>query len=378
MAISLKLINIYVFSFSLFLVIFLSMINSYFSIKIYEEPFYIANKNLLQLSIDILEVILLLFVSGGLKNPFSMILIIHIYISGLIIKRKENRVIFGLLVMGLIALGFSPFKFHTENLSFNPDYLRMWSIAFCVFITWQLSGWLNEKEEKMRSKLSQLKSKTLRQDRLKALGALTAGLCHELNTPLNTIRFKVDRLQRKGQCPNEVEIINKALTQCEQSLQKIEGKKSDIESGAMQELVLKDFISELVDNWKEEKGQIKVIKPSSKRKTIIMLPKLSFTRSFLDMLDNCQQAQASKINLEIEEQHGRALIHISDNGIGLPDIVLEKLGEPFITTKERGNGLGLYNTLALCEFLGGNLFAKNQPEGGAIITLSLPIWEDEI
>jgi len=375
--ISLSLINIYAFSFSLFVIIILSMVNSYFSIKIYEEPEYVASKNLLQICIDIIEVILLLFVSGGLKNPFSMILIIHIYVSGLIVSRKENRIVFLWLVLGLIALALSPYKFSTEALAFSAEYLNISSIAFCIFITWQLSSWLNEKEKKLRSRLEQLKSKSIRQDRLKALGALTAGLCHELNTPLNTIRFKVDRLKRKKLCLDEVSVIENALKQCEESLMKIEGKKSDVEAGTMQELVVTDLVSELVDNWKSGKGQISVALPTSKRETKVLLPKLSFTRSFLDILDNCQQAQASIITLEIEELHGRVLIHISDNGIGLPDIVLSKLGEPFITTKERGNGLGLYNALALCEFLDGNFFAKNNKDGGALITMSLPIYEEE-
>jgi signal transduction histidine kinase len=105
------------------------------------------------------------------------------------------------------------------------------------------------------------------------------------------------------------------------------------------------------------------------------VPPLALAQVFLSLLDNADEAAppGTPIEVELASKGDQVVISFSDRGPGIAGCVRRHFGEPFVTTKPQGTGLGLYNALTLAQALGGDLTVGDRPGGGAVASISLPI-----
>ena len=110
------------------------------------------------------------------------------------------------------------------------------------------------------------------------------------------------------------------------------------------------------------------------------MPPLAFTQALLNLLDNAAEAtdsarSAAPVDVEIALHEKGFSVAVLDRGIGWPSMVRKNIGQPFLTTKADGNGLGLYNAHTLAVALGGRLHLEDRDGGGAIARFVLPLGE---
>ena len=110
----------------------------------------------------------------------------------------------------------------------------------------------------------------------------------------------------------------------------------------------------------------------------MVLPAIAFTQAVLNLVENAleESTPETPVDVTVRATPERVEVEVRDHGPGWPTIVRAHLGEPFVTTRPGGVGLGLYFAYTLAETIGGELELDDAPGGGAIARLVLPVASD--
>jgi two-component system sensor histidine kinase RegB len=336
----------------------------------------------LQLLVDLVGMTILLLFSGGAWNPLAPLLFLHVCLGALLLKGPQRTAFFVSFFLSLLAVTMIPGGLPPAiQLGPTPRPILLVSYSLVATVTWALVSWLSATLRSLRLRVTGFREQRLRSDRLRAIGALAAGFSHEFATPLNTMRVRLERLSRDlADDPRSAEGLADTLGALEQCERALKGFASNYLNEASLELMptsLGALVKEAVDSWSSLHPRVKVSPQVSTEDRKIWVPRLALTRSILDLLDNAAQSKpkGAEVRISVTEPNRETYhITIEDNGPGFPELVFRQLGEPFVTTKPTGAGLGIYNAHTLTQALGGDLLLSNNSAlGGAKAVLVLPI-----
>lgn len=211
-----------------------------------------------------------------------------------------------------------------------------------------------------------------RQDRLRAIGALAAGFSHEFASPLNSAKIRLERACREQPTEDITEALE-AVKDCETVVHQMNSSQIDSRHFAFREVILADLLKDIVDSWREEHPETSVQFRIEDRSSDL-IPPINFAQAVLNLLDNAEEAAPEKeINVTLRCSNERFHLYVSDQGPGFIASVLARFGEPFVTTKAAGTGLGLYVSHLFCQSLGGSLTIRPSKElCGAEVHLEWP------
>jgi len=337
---------------------------------------------LLQMILDLAALSVLLYLSGGCNNPFSALLYLHAALGPLLLRRRLSGVYLLAMctAMTFVCLNSTP-TLHAGNNSALLHKATLAAELSLIVIIWGLVQWFSTSFSHLRSEFAALQRQRQRTDHLRALGAMSASFSHEFSTPLNTAKVRLDRLQRRR--PELVEDLDliasqDALEQCEDTIRGLFG--ADLQAGDLKfdEVDLAELVQQVCSRWQLGRDDADISFASRQGNTplICNVPQVVLARSIIDVLDNALDASkgdraAIEVEVAVEAQH--VTVSISDRGSGVPKMVKDQLGKPFLSTRAEGLGLGLYTVHSLMEALGGALCVSDRPFGGATIKLMLPI-----
>jgi two-component system sensor histidine kinase RegB len=230
----------------------------------------------------------------------------------------------------------------------------------------------------MQRHFAALRERQGRIDRLAAIGALAAGLSHELATPLNTAMLALERVGRKHKLEETPELRDaaEALDRCEDVLRHMAGAQLRPEGLALERVDLADLAARVCASAQASDPRLRVVFRSAGRAPAgVLLPAIPFTQALLNLIENAQEASPPDAEIEVALRVERdwVTLEVLDRGEGWPEVVRAHLGEPFVTTRAGGVGLGLYYVWTLMSALGGELTLWDRPGGGAIARLRLPV-----
>jgi len=233
-------------------------------------------------------------------------------------------------------------------------------------------------------------------DRLAALGTLAAGIAHELNQPLNTIRVVTDGFLfgRAEGWPLDPEELYEGLEMISQQVVRMDKVIRNVRNFAREERDAGEGASvmanEAIENVFSMIGrQIEAHGIRVEKDLDPDLPPMKASLSELEqvvmnLIFNARQAldegscTPKTLRIRTGSRDGAVWIEVSDNGGGIPDHLLEKVFDPFFTTKAAGKGTGL--GLSICESIvgkfGGRIEAMNNSSGGATFLVSIPAGEE--
>ena len=338
----------------------------------------------LSLLADIAALTALLALSGGRENPFALLYLVHITIGAVTLPARWSIFLSVAAVAAYSTLQFLPV--HELALGGNAEVLHLrgrwvaFGVAAAFICTFSLR--MSEALRQRGTELDRARSDAEAAERLAALGTLAAGTAHELNTPLGTIAILAGELmaQLQGDRRSEAEEIRKQVRRCKEIIGGMLAPRGGEDLEEAKEFELAPVLTATVQRWQEGRPGPKpqlAIEPKA-QKARARLPVRAFERAVANLLDNAAEATEGKSGRSVRVSLSRAgdelRLTVADNGVGVPEPLLRRIGEPFFTTKEpgRGTGLGLYLARNVVEREGGEMRVESDEGAGTRITLAVP------
>lgn len=217
-----------------------------------------------------------------------------------------------------------------------------------------------------------------RQDKLAAVGQLAAGVAHEIRNPLTSIKGYAEFLQLDERDPDRLEFfaiildeIERVNTIVEDFMVLAKPKAVELEEKNLIP-VIKNVMSLL--EFEARKKNVRMFFDYNQEVIQIECDENRLKQVFLNFIKNGIEAMPNGGDLFVKSfiQEQRVHISIQDTGIGIPEEMLKKLGEPFYTTKKNGNGLGLMVSFKIIESHNGKVFVESEPHRGTTFNILLP------
>lgn len=297
---------------------------------------------------------------------------IHAALGAILLNGKKNLVFYLLIALCFLSIQFYQFQSFIQNEFISISIFNQ-GILLCV---WGITRSVSKYVFSQREQLSQMKIYAEKMDRLRAIGALTAGFSHEFASPLNTIKLRLNRIARKESSVGEdTNSALEAVESCEKIIRHINHAQMDKRDFIFQSVNLASSLNEIIESWRIDHPGAKLkINFESHLPDLIKLPIINFSQGLLNIIDNAYESNpANIITIDVGVEDKRLSICISDDGEGFSRNVLERFGEPFVTTKEEGTGLGLYSFLLFAQSIGGSLSIGNLNPKGAVVKFISPL-----
>lgn len=224
-----------------------------------------------------------------------------------------------------------------------------------------------------------LQEQVSRSERLTEMGRMVASLAHQIRTPLSTAMLYAGHLQSEDlSLPNRQKFAGKLLGRLKNLEQQIgdmlrfaRGGNSVAEPFDVGQLVV--AVEQAIDGLSSDQVQVHVCPLNDPLGSAAIIGHVeSLTGAVMNLVNNALQAGASRIDVEFSMNADELLVAVKDNGPGIESALLDKILEPFYTTKSQGTGLGLAIVQSVVSAHKGRLQVRSESGQGAEFCLMLP------
>ena len=333
---------------------------------------------------DLIQLSFLLYLTGGIFNPFSFLLIIPAIVSSTFLS-MGTTIILGFvtsLLILVISFFYLPLPGEDMNLLHFPDFYKI-GIIISILIGLMFLSYFGIRfagETKKRSEaLNKLQEVIAKEYELESLGGQAAAAAHSLGTPLATIAVVAKELKKEigdnKDISKDIDLLISQTKRCSEILKKI-SKKQIEEDIFLSSIKLEDLLEEIIDSFKETSSKkIDLILDDDNNKiNIERTPEIIY--GLRNFIGNAVKFSKSKVKIILKSDPNKIEIKINDDGPGIPDDIIKKIGEPYIKSKSielssnSGLGLGTFLGKTLLERQGANLsFRRNNDLGGALVII---------
>jgi two-component system sensor histidine kinase RegB len=334
-------------------------------------------------AIDVAAFSVLLASSGGEHNPFVLLYLVHVVMIALLLPSRQAVVGVTLVVAvaALIALTTGPLV-RSDGTDLPHSLLAVgWSLSFAL--TAAATAWVVTKVvsslHAYGHELAEARRVATNDEALVRIGALAAGAAHELGTPLATMAVIVGEMQRNGpgSCDcGDVGILGKQIDACRQTLARLLARSGQPGTNGGGPVALDAFFARLFDRFRSTRPDARLaVDVEVTQQPPRIYADTSLGQALLNLLNNAADAARAEVRVTVRWSDGRLRFVVDDDGPGIPDDALPKLGREFFTTKSarNGTGLGLLLTATVIGGLGGSVRWSNRNEGGARAEVELPL-----
>ena len=342
----------------------------------------------LLLAFDIICLTALLAFSGGPANPFSVLYLVEITLSAVVLSKSWTWILGALSVAGSGLLFWAHvrvpvFEDHHDTQGFSAHLVGMW-IAFTVgaLLITVFIGKVSEALRRQEQEAMDYQRRLAHHERLAAIATLAAGAAHELGTPLATIAVASRDLELggKGACPDgniaeDARLIRSEVDRCGQILRQMGGRSA--EPGG--EMPVFTSLREICGQVKADLpiGKSGLLRTAVTEETTAFLPASATRQALSALVKNALDSSPSGqcVTLAAKSDSGSVIFTVEDSGCGMSPETLNRVTEPFFTTKCSGRGLGLGTFLVrlFAERLNGNLIFESELGRGTSAILELPL-----
>jgi two-component system sensor histidine kinase RegB len=347
----------------------------------------------LLLALNIAELAVLLFLTGGLQNPFSFLFLAPVLIAATALPTRYT-IMLGLLAAACATvLGFFhlPLPWDSdEPLVLPPIYMTgVWlSIVLVLGVTSLYAFQVTEEARKLSDALAATELVLTREQHLTQIDGLAAAAAHELGTPLSTI-FLISRELEKAlqeQSPRDEQVMGdlRMLREQAQRCRDILSKITQLSSGGapFDRMPLSSLIEETVAPHREFDIAIKVRLAVTGSAEPVGLRNPAILYGVGNLLENAVDFAREAVEVNAWWNDDRVEIVISDDGPGIPPDILKRIGEPYVSSRKRaseasarrGLGLGVFIARTLLERTDARVTFANRvfPDHGAVVTIIWP------
>jgi two-component system sensor histidine kinase RegB len=340
------------------------------------------------LAFDIAELAVLLFLTGGLQNPFAFLFLGPVLLSATALPPRFTLMLGGFAVACATVLVFVhyPLPWDSEDpLQLPPIYMMgVWmcillAIGFIGVYAWQIT----EESRQLSDALAATELVLAREQHLSQLDGLAAAAAHELGTPLSTISVIARELERAiaADAPHgdDVRLLREQAKRCRDILAKL----TELSAGGepFDRMRLTALIEEVVAPHRNFGVTIDVITPSDRAAEPVGARNPAILYGLGNLLENAIDFAHDRVLVDAKWDEDSVAVTISDDGPGFAPEILTRIGEPYVTSRRqhlndtgeepKGLGLGFFIAKTLLERSGATLSFENRaiPERGAVVGL---------
>ena len=341
-----------------------------------------AERSAWLLAIDIAELAVLLFLTGGLQNPFAFLFLGPVLISATALPARMTMRLAGLAIFCATVLIFVHYPLpwsNEEPLDLPQSYMvGVWlALLLCIgyisIYAWQII----EESRQLAEALAATEIVLTREQHLVQLDGLAAAAAHELGTPLSTIALVSRELQKalgpNSQHADDVKLLREQVQRCGDILGKLTQLPGPGEP--FERMKLSALLEEVVAphrNFGVAMPADGGVEPEVARNPAIMY-------GLGNLVENAMDFAREKVEIDAEWSGDKVMVTINDDGPGFPPDLMDRMGEPFVTGRRQRNraasdenhglGLGFFIAKTLLERSGATLALENRqfPQRGAIV-----------
>jgi two-component system sensor histidine kinase RegB len=348
------------------LVIFFGILSNLFLIYIYKKTQLSDRSAFIFLVIDILQLGALLYLTGGITNPFVIFLLIPSIFSSSNLSLRTNTLLVTLTAITIVFLTFyhhdlpMPIKSDLHNNHYYYYSIPTALIIALIFLNY-LAMSFGTQSRLRREALSKMEEVMASEHELLSLGGQAAAAAHSLGTPLSTIKIIAHDLEKQfhdqEDVKKDIELLSSQVERCNEILKRLTLNPVEEDAFIDKDLTMRDYISEIILSFKE----------ISKKKFIFNFDQFSNVKKITKSIEivyglrnfigNANKFSKNSIYINLKSDSEFTEITIEDDGNGYPKDVLSKIGEPYLRSNDpidkskTGLGLGL--------FIGKTLLEKN-------------------
>ena len=332
---------------------------------------------LLALSFDVIQLAALIYLTGGLLNPFFILLLAPIVVSAAILELRATLFLLLIVIISASLLSVYHLPLPWADASFAVPQLFLFGILlalivsaiFISFYTWYLAD--NARE--MASSLAKAQLALAKETEGLALGRLATAAAHKLGSPLNTISLishdLVNDIQQDDPLYEDIQLLNTEIERCRIILSELDDDAHISSQRLAFALPVSEVVQSLTDGKIAEmttKVTFEILSSDEATEPLIQSrPELKYALETI--LDNADGFAKAKILIRIYWDKEHLYIAIIDDGPGFKQSILNRSGQPFNSTRKGQNGhrgLGLYLAMSLIENAGGEMRIGNHHKAG--------------
>jgi len=372
------------------LVILVGGLSNLYLAYIHEKTQLLDKESFFFLLIDILQLSCLIYLTGGIANPFSIFLIIPTIFSSSNLGFRSNLLLVSITTLIIILLTFFSYPLPFPiNIHFHVGIYYYYSIPISLIIAliflnyFALSfGTESRVRKEALNKMEEIMSK---EHELLSLGGQAAAAAHSLGTPFSTIKIISSDLLKQfkdnAEIKKDIELLVSQIERCSEILKKLTLNPIIEDDFIDRDLAIADYVSEIVKSFQETSKKIFVINFDQNSNSLDITKSIEIVYGLRNFIGNANKFSKSKVFINVKSDSNNTEIIIEDDGEGYPKDVLSKIGEPYIksfkssTRSKSGLGLGIFIGKTLLEKNYANILCTNsKTRSGAEVSIK---WKNK-
>ena len=372
------------------IIIGIGVISNLYLIFIYKKTQLSDRSALIYLFIDIIQLSGLLYLTGGIINPFVIFLIIPSVFASSNLSFRTNSLLVLITSISILFLTFfsqdlpEPLNDHFHV---SPYYYYSIPIALIIalfFLNYfaMLFGTQSRLRKEALAKIEEVMAK---EHEILSLGGQAAAAAHSLGTPLSTIKIIAQDLtkQFKGQkdIEKDIELLSSQIERCNEILKKLSLNPVEEDDFIDKDLTMKDLLNEIISSFKEISKKNFTLNCDQYSNVKKITKSLEIIYGLRNFIGNANKFSLENIFISLKSDNVYTEIIIEDDGTGYPNEILSKIGEPYLkslnnTDKSKiGLGLGIFIGKTLLEKIFATINCSNsKTRSGAEVSIK---WKNK-
>ena len=398
-AIIVQLLSIYIvyffleFDFNFFLsnlIVILGIISNLFLIFIYKKTQLSERSALIFLLIDIFQLAGLIYLTGGIVNPFIIFLIIPSVFASSNLGFKTNLFLVTTTSFIIIFLTFysedlpAPLN---EHFHVNDYYYYSIPIALIIALIFlNYFATLFGSESRLRKEaLNKMEEVMAQEHEMLSLGGQAAAAAHSLGTPLSTIKIitqeLLKQLKNNKEVIQDIELLESQVERCNQILKKLSLDPNQEDDFIDEDLSMKEYLKEIIFSFQETSSKNFILNLDQNSNSKKITKSIEVVYGLRNFIGNANKFSNSKIFITLKSDNEFTEIIVEDDGQGYPNDIISKIGEPYLKSFKKieknkvGLGLGIFIGKTLLEKNFASLqFRNSKTRGGAEVLIK---WKNK-
>ena len=372
----------YIFDFTIpvtecLIVILLSILINIFSSYIQKDnPTLNYQKTFIFLLFDISQLVALLFLTGGIFNPFIILILAPIIISASYLPSLWTIFLslYSITLILLLNYYFIPIDWKQDFLTPKIYKIGILSALIITIIFMAIYSYLfASSSRKISNALYETKLKLSNQKKITEVGSLSAAAVHELSTPLNTIFLVLNDLIKEKifiknfELMKDIKLLKSQAERCKEILLRLSKNPQNLKDNFFEKIKIVDLLKLNFDKFNNNKKLNIEFENFNSESEILFKDEINYALG--NIIQNAIIYSKNKVNIILDSNEKKVIIKIIDDGDGFAKDVLDKLGEPYLSKNNKGMGLGIFISKNLIENMKGNINFYNSQEKYATVEI---------